>query len=89
MSQRQPRTLFLAAVDALLNEVHPFDTIVDVRIDCLVSDPGFAFGTQDHIVIGSTIDIGKRFEECLGWPLGKRQLILPQSVMNGAFGSRV
>ncbi len=66
MTQRQPGGIVLAAVDALLNEVHAFDTVVDVWVDRVDFFERFTFGSENHRVVGGAVDVCKGFEKRLG-----------------------
>src|SRR6188768_4101635 len=66
MPHWQPGTIFLAAVDALLDEVHPFDAVVNIGINGVRFLEWLSFSPEDHAVIRRAIDIGERFEKRLG-----------------------
>ena len=89
MLQRQPGGILLVAADALLDEVHAFDTVVDIRIDRVTLLDRFALGTLGHLVKGGRVDIRERFKEGFGVTAGNRQAAAPDAFMNAALGSRV
>ena len=63
MLQRQPSAILATAGDALLDEVHPFDPVVNVGIDGIVLFEVLAGGSQYHRIESGTIDVGEGFKE--------------------------
>ena len=66
MLHRKPRTVLSAAGYTLLDEVHPFHSIVDIRIDSVNSFDGLALSDIDHRIVGGGINVRKSFEERFG-----------------------
>ncbi len=59
MLEAQPGSVLLAAGHALLDEVHPFDPVVDVRINRILLLDALSAALGDHRIEGRTIDIGE------------------------------
>ena len=66
MLQRQPLGVFIATVDALLDEVHAFDTIVNIRVDRITTFDRLAIGTLRHRVKRRRVNVRERFKERFG-----------------------
>ena len=60
MLERQPGAVGIAAGDALLDEVHPLDAIVDVGVDRVVTLERLPGRSLHHVVVGETVDVGER-----------------------------
>ena len=61
VSQRQPLPAFVAAVDALLDEIHPLHPVVHIGVSGFDCFKRFTSRSQAHVVVGAAIDVG----ECL------------------------
>ena len=63
MLEWQPGSVLVAAVHALLDKVHAFDAVVNVRINRVELVPRSTGGSRHDVVIGRAIHIGERFKE--------------------------
>lgn len=70
MIHRQPATVGGTARNALLDEVHAFDTVVHIGIDGVGSFDLLARFDVYHRIKSSAINIGERFEERFRVPTG-------------------
>jgi hypothetical protein len=65
MFHRQPSSILLAAGDALLDEIHPFHSIMHIGVDGVEAFHLSAFRRIDHRVKSCGIDVRESFEEGL------------------------
>jgi hypothetical protein len=63
VQERQFGAVLLATGHTLLDEVHPLQPIVDVRVDRVDAVKFLVAGTQNNVVVGGPVDVGKGFKE--------------------------
>src|SRR5262249_21323268 len=70
VAEREPGAVLLAALDALGDEQHALDAVVDVRVDRVHRLELLLAGPLDHRVEGRVVDVGERLQVTLGVAAG-------------------